>query len=158
MTLRLRALFAGLCAAAVLSGCYTSTSSLSRIDANRSLYESWPLPVQEAVLDQRVIPGMDEDMVRMAVGEPSEISTRPNPRTRVIEDVWIYRKKGSGGGGGALRNTSISVGGGTGGVYVGGGAPISLGGGGGNTDLPAEEHVVIFEKGKVKSSTLGPMQ
>lgn len=152
MNLRPRLLVLGF-AAALLGGCATSSSPLDRIDANRALYESWPLPVKEAILDQRVIPGMDADMVRMAVGEPTEINTRPDPRSRVMEEVWIYRTRGSGGGG-ALRNTSISVGGGSGGVYVGG-SPISLGGGGGQAAIP-EENVVIFQHGRVSRSTLGP--
>ncbi len=150
MNLRLCAVSLSLAAAGLFSGCLSSTSSLSRIDANRALYESWPIEMQQAVLDQRIVPGMDPDMVRMAVGEPTEINTRPDPRSRAMEEVWIYRRRGSGGGG-ALRNTSISVGGGSGGVYVGG-SPVSLGGGGGGA-LP-EENVVIFQNGKVKSSTL----
>ncbi len=138
--------------AALFAGCASTPSPLSRIDANRALYESWPLPVKEAILDQRVIPGMDADMVRMAIGEPAEINTRPDPRSRAMEEVWIYRTKGRSSGGG-MRNTSISVGGGTGGVYVGG--PIAIGGGGGQAAVP-EEDVVIFQNGRVTRSTLGP--
>jgi hypothetical protein len=152
MKIRLPSLALGL-AAALLAGCATSSSPLNRIDANRDLYESWPFEVKDAILDQRVIPGMDADMVRMAVGEPAEINTRPDPRSRVMEEVWIYRTRG-GGGGSAMRNTSISVGGGTGGVYVGG-SPMVLGGGGGQAAIP-EENVVIFQNGRVTRSTLGP--
>ena len=35
--------------AGLLAGC--STSPISRIDSNRSAYESWPIEVQEAVLN-----------------------------------------------------------------------------------------------------------
>lgn len=150
MNLRSCAFALPLLAAGILAGCYSSTTSLGRIDANRALYESWPIDMQQAVLDQRIIAGMDPDMVRMALGEPTEINTRPDPRSRAMEEVWIYRK-GGGGGGGGLRNTSVSVGGGTGGVYVGG-SPIALGGGGGGY-IP-DENVVVFQNGKVKSSTL----
>jgi hypothetical protein len=154
MNFRLRYLVLALAAAGLLAGCATSTSPFTRIDANRPLYDSWPLEVKEAILDQRVIAGMDADMVRMAIGEPTEINTRPDPRSRVMEEVWIYRTRGSsGGGGGGMRNTSVSVGGGTGGVYVGG-SPMILGGGGGGGAIP-EENVVIFQNGRVKSSTLG---
>jgi hypothetical protein len=152
MNVRLILVALGTIAAGLLAGCATSSSPLDRIDRNRDLYESWPLEVKEAILDQRVIPGMDAEMVRMAVGEPTEINTRPDPRSRVMEEVWIYRTRGSSGGG-ALRNTSISVGGGTGGVYVGG-SPVSLGGGG-QASIP-EENVVIFQNGRVSRSTLGP--
>jgi len=155
MNFRLPSLVLGLVAAGLLAGCATSTSPLSRIDANRSLYESWPLNVKEAILDQRVIAGMDADMVRMAVGEPTEINTRPDPRSRVMEEVWIYRTRGSSGGGGGMRNTSVSVGGGTGGVYVGGSPMILGGGGGGGGGAMPEENVVIFQNGRVTSSTLG---
>lgn len=152
MNLRPSLLVLSLIVAGSLAGCATSSSPLNRIDANRTLYESWPFEVKSAILDQRVIPGMDADMVRMAVGEPAEVNTRPDPRSRAMEEVWIYRKRG-GGGGNAMRNTSISVGGGTGGVYVGG-SPISLGGGG--QSAAPDEHVVIFQNGRVTSSTLGP--
>lgn len=151
MNLRFRAFALPVLAAGLLAGCYSSTTSLGRIDSNRALYESWPIQMQQAVLDQRIIAGMDADMVRMALGEPTEVNTRPDPRSRAMEEVWIYRKGGGGGGGGALRNTSVSVGGGTGGVYVGG-SPVSLGGGGGG--YVPDENVVIFQNGKVKSSTM----
>lgn len=154
MIFRLPSLVFALAAAGLLAGCATSTSPFTRIDANRPLYDSWPLEVKEAILDQRVIAGMDADMVRMAIGEPAEINTRPDPRSRVMEEVWIYRTRGSSSGGGGMRNTSVSVGGGTGGVYVGG-SPMILGGGGGGGGAMPEENVVIFRNGRVTSSTLG---
>src|SRR3954468_17592598 len=80
-------------AAIFYTGC--TTSPMSRIDANRALYESWPFDMQEAVLNGKIVKGMDADMVRMTLGEPSEITGR-NGRTGV-EEVWIY-KTSSGGG------------------------------------------------------------
>jgi hypothetical protein len=138
----------------VMAGCGspTATSSLNRIDANRTLYESWPLPVQQAVLEQRVIPGMDTEMVHMALGLPDDVTTGANPRSGETEEVWIYRQGGGGGGLGGLRNTTISIGGGGGGVYVGGSRTL---GGGGDPRLPAEDYVV-WRDGRVIRSTLGP--
>lgn len=74
---------------------------MSRIDRNRDIYETWPLEVRQAVLDGKVEPGMNTDMVRVAWGDPSEISTSP-----AGDEIWVYSKGGSPGsvyypGGGA---------------------------------------------------------
>ena len=42
------------------AGC--ATSPMSRIDAKRSVYESWPVEMQEAVLQQRAIAGMTPEI------------------------------------------------------------------------------------------------
>lgn len=124
-------------AALIASGC--SSSPLSRIDANRALYESWPLDMQEAVLSGRVEPGMTPEMVEMSIGKPAEKVTRPT-RTGE-EEIWTYRSGGSG-----LGNTSVMIGGGIGGVNVGG----PIGGGGGYQ----EEFQVVFENGQVTRSDI----
>src|SRR4030095_16670930 len=67
---------AGLFALAVVvfaGGC--ASGQMSRIDRNRDIYESWPLEVKQAVLDGKVEPGMNSDMVRVAWGEPTEVTT-----------------------------------------------------------------------------------
>lgn len=84
------------CAALILSagllgGCMSS-SQMSRIDRNRDVYESWPLEVRQAVLDGKAEPGMTPEMVRVALGEPTEISHRANDPT--ADEVWIYRTGG----------------------------------------------------------------
>jgi uncharacterized membrane protein YgcG len=114
-----------------------STSPLSRIDANRELYESWPIEIQEAVLNKQVKVGMTPDMVRMAVGKPTEVITRSIQSGD--DEVWVYRS-GGGGGGGLL--SGVSIGGGVGGVSMGTS-------GGGGSSMPAEEHEVIFRNGVV---------
>src|SRR5690242_2439676 len=95
---------------ALLAAC--TTSPLSRIDANRPLYESWPVEIQEAVLNGQVKQGMTPAMVQMSVGKPSQVINRG-----ADDEVWVYRK--SGGGSSILQNTGISIGAGTGGVGIG---------------------------------------
>src|SRR5688572_17531850 len=89
-------------AAVLLAGC--ATSPLSRIDSNRALYESWPLDVQEAVLEGKVVKDMTPEQVEMSVGKPKEKSTR-NSRNG-MEEIWIYRQ-----GGGGPNLGGLSVGG-----------------------------------------------
>jgi hypothetical protein len=127
--------FVLIAAISVLVGC--ATSPLSRIDANRPLYESWPLEVQEAVLNGQVKNGMTPEMVQMSVGKPSQVITRG-----IDDEVWVYRKGGSSS---LLRNTGISIGAGTGGVGIG--TSTSVGGGGGGS--VEEEHEVVFQSGVV---------
>jgi hypothetical protein len=114
--------------AGLLFGCAAPNSPdaiMDRVDANRDVYETWPLPIKEAVLDARVIKGMDPDMVRVAIGKPDEEIDRGNG-----DVVWVYRRGGSsssvspaygGGGGGA-----IAIGGGPGGVYMGGSPRVPI--------------------------------
>jgi hypothetical protein len=124
--------------AALLGGC--STSPLSRIDSNRALYESWPLDIQEAVLEGKVLKDMTPEQVEMSVGKPKEKSAR-NARNGV-EEVWIYRE-----GGGGPNLGGLTVGGSVGGVGV-----VQQGSGGGGSY--AEEFEVVFVDGRVVRSTL----
>lgn len=144
------------CATFAIGGC--ASSQMSRIDRNRDIYETWPLEMRQAVLDGKVEPGMNPDMVRVAWGEPSEISVSP-----AGDEIWVYAKGGDpgsviypGGGvgmggsgigmgstgtgigistgrGGTVVGTSggIGIGGGMGGVGIGGGGIGGVGGMGG---------------------------
>src|SRR5471030_870404 len=76
------------------AGC--STSPMSRIDANRALYESWPVDMQSAVMEGKAVNDMTPEMVRMALGEPTRIEPRVGSTTG--EETWIYEKGGSGTG------------------------------------------------------------
>ncbi len=119
---------------------------MSRIDSNRAAYDSWPLEVQQAVLNGRADKGMTEEMVRVSLGEPSKVETRDGKNGE--EEIWIY-SKGSGMGK-LLNNASIGTGGSIGpvGIY---GPPVPLGGQGGGGD---EETDVVFQNGVVvRSST-----
>jgi hypothetical protein len=152
----------------VSAGC--SSSQMSRIDRNRDIYETWPLEIRQSVLDGKVEPGMNADMVRVAWGEPSEVSVSPGG-----DEIWIYSRGGdpgsviypggtgigmggpgigiSTGRGGTVVGTTggIGIGGGVGGVGIGGG----IGGVGGmgtpiiTRPTPPEIREVVFRKGVV---------
>lgn len=118
---------------------------MSRIDSNRARYESWPLEVQEAVLNGEARKGMTAEQVEVAMGKPTEVVSRSAKSGE--DEVWVYRK-GGGVGSGLLNNTGLSVGGGLGGVNVGTGM------GGGRRQTP-DEREVVFSKGVVVRSDSG---
>src|SRR5215211_8106615 len=79
-----------LCALGVLgSAGVCASSQMNRIDRNRDIYETWPIEVRQAVLDGKVDPGMDTEMVRVAWGNPSEVTTSP-----AGDEIWVYSKGG----------------------------------------------------------------
>ncbi|MGH8019769.1 MAG: hypothetical protein ACREIA_16100 [Opitutaceae bacterium] len=118
-----------------LAGC--ASSPMSRIDADRALYESWPVDMRQAVLDQRIVKGMTPEMVKMTLGEPKRVESRPG-RGGAIEEIWIY----GGPSDSPLRNTSIGIG-------VG---PVGIGGiGGGSGGSYADYREVVFVGGVVAS-------
>ena len=124
-----------------LTGC--STSPMSRIDANRALYESWPVDMQSAVLDGKAVKGMTPEMVRMALGEPTRIEPRAGSTTS--EETWVYQKSGASN----LSLPNISLGGGMGGVGVSTGRRGGGGGGGSRSRSNAEDQQVVFQNGVV---------
>lgn len=99
------------CLAALLLGGGCASSQMSRIDRNRDIYETWPLEVRQAVLDGKVEPGMNVEMVKVAWGEPSQITTSP-----AGDEIWVYSK---GGDPGSVYYPGSSVGGAS---YPGGSA------------------------------------
>jgi hypothetical protein len=121
-------------------GC--ASSPVSRIDANRAKYESWPLEVQEAVLAGEARKGMTAEQVEVAMGKPTEVVPRGGPG----DEIWVYRKGGRGSG--LLGGTGISLGTGIGGV----GVNTNVGGG---SQSPIEEDEVVFEGGVVTRSPSG---
>ena len=128
----------------LLAGC--ATSPVSRIDANRALYESWPIDMQSAILEGKVVKDMTPDMVRMALGEPTRIEPRAGSTTS--EETWIYEK--SGGLGVPLPN--VSLGGGLGGLGVSTGRRGGGGGGrggGSSAGSGAQEQQIVFQNGVV---------
>ncbi len=149
------------------TGC--SSSQMSRIDRNRELYESWPLDIQQSVLDGKVIPGMTPDMVRVTWGEPSEVVTQSDEG----DEIWVYVRGGSEGavmypgsagyptrypGGYPGSGGSISIGTGSRGPMVGVGTGIGMGGGvlgpSGSPMIipptPPDIREVVFRKGVVQ--------
>jgi hypothetical protein len=118
--------------AVLLAGAGCASSQMNRIDRNRDIYETWPLETRQAVLDGKVEPGMNADMVRVAWGEPTEITT-----SQAGDEIWIYSKGGDPGGamypggspfpGGPSYPAGTGYPGGIGGM---GGSGIGIGGSG----------------------------
>lgn len=154
-----------LVAALLLAGC--SSSQMSRIDADRAAYESWPLETQQAVLDGRVEIGMTPEQVRMALGKPAEVVSRSAGTAE--DEIWIYRKGGEDvtpmGGMGGMGGSGLSMGGNIGGLSIGSnggmgmgtnmGMGTGMGSGMGVTmpimsgptrTAPVEEREIVFEK------------
>lgn len=123
-----------------------ASPKISRIDANRAVYESWPLEIQQAVFNGEVKPGMTPEMVTMSIGKPTEVESRPGKNGE--DEVWIYRT-GGGGVGSLLGNADISIGGGMGGVNIG--APL----GGRQRSTATDEREVVFQNGVVLRSDAG---
>jgi hypothetical protein len=123
-----------LLAVGLAGGC--ASSQMNRIDRNRDIYETWPIDIRQAVLDGKVEPGMNPDMVRVAWGEPNEVAVSP-----AGDEIWVYSRGGDpgsvyypGGGaaypGGAYPGGAYPGGGYPGGVVGGPGIGISTGRGG----------------------------
>ena len=118
---------------------------MSRIDADRAKYESWPLDVQQAVLNGQAVKGMTPEQVEMSLGKPSEVVVRSAKGGD--DEVWVYRKGSALGGlGGAL--SGVSIGAGSGGVGVG----TTVGGG--RNRGSTEEIEVVFRNGVVSRSSV----
>ena len=85
---------AGLLAAFLLGGC--ASGQMNRIDANRDIYETWPIETRQAVLDGKVEPGMLPEMVKVAWGTPSEVVASPGggPGDGPGDEIWVYKKGG----------------------------------------------------------------
>jgi len=130
---------------------------MRRIDKNRDIYETWPIETRQAVLDGKAEPGMTPEMVRVALGEPTEINRRSNdPNDPNDEEVWIYRTGGitndpmmgagypSGYPGGYPGSYPGGMGGGYPGTYPsGGGIVLAPGRGGGVGIIPPSVGVGI---------------
>jgi hypothetical protein len=114
---------------------------MSRIDRNRDIYETWPLEIRQAVLDGKVEPGMNPDMVRVAWGEPSEISVSP-----AGDEIWVYKQGGDpgsvyypgaigGSSGIGLGSPGIGISTGRGGTSIGATGGIGISGGAGGIGM-----------------------
>jgi hypothetical protein len=115
---------------------------MSRIDSDRARYESWPIDVQEAVLNGQARKGMTREQVEMALGKPTQVVSRSGKAGE--DEVWVYRKSSMGSS--ILNNTGVSIGGGVGGVGVGTSTGV-----GGRRQTP-EETEVVFANGVVVRS------
>lgn len=150
----------------IAAGC--SSSPLSRIDQNRTRYESWPVAVQEAVLAGEARPGMTLEQVEMALGKPTQVVSRGLKPGE--DEVWIYRQGNSVGSSILNAASGVSVGTGIGGVNVGasgGGVSVgsgvggvnvgtSIGGGRASRRQTPDEREVVFRNGVVVRSDPKP--
>ena len=80
----------GIAAAIFFGGC--ASGQMSRIDANRDIYEAWPVETKQAVLDGKVEVGMLPEMVKVAWGTPSEVVASPGGGPG--DEIWVYKKGG----------------------------------------------------------------
>lgn len=106
----------GFFTAVLLGGC--ASGQMNRIDANRDIYESWPIETKQAVLDGKVEQGMTPEMVKVAWGTPTEVVAAPGGGPG--DEIWVYKKAG-------VDDSPMMGGAGpsfpAGGAYPGGGYP-----------------------------------
>jgi len=115
----------GIVAAIFFGGC--ASGQMSRIDANRDIYEAWPVETKQAVLDGKVEVGMLPEMVKVAWGTPSEVVASPGGGPG--DEIWVYKKGGQDPSMMGYPGASYPGGGYPSGGYPGGGYPS----GGGST-------------------------
>ncbi len=120
-------------AMALFASCASTPSD--RIEENRALFNSYPPEVQAKVQSGQVASGFTEDMVRMALGDPDEVSNVVDPSGTTL--MWGYTRSKPG--------FSVGIGGGSGFGHVGGGAGMSMGTG------PRRDYtsIVEFREGRV---------
>ena len=110
------------------------SSPAKRVEERRALFDGYQPSVQASIRAGRVSPGMTEDAVWMALGDPDQSSIESTEAADVL--IWLYTRSRPGFG--------VSVGGGSyGGTSVGGGVGVGR---------PAEkdsEAVVHFQGGVV---------
>ena len=74
----------GLALALLFTGC--AVTRTVRIQQDRAVYDSWPVEMQRAVSDGKIVPGMSSEMVRVAWGMPAQSSSDPS-NTYLF---WMY--------------------------------------------------------------------
>lgn len=95
-------------------GCSTPAK---RVEERRELFDGYPPTVQESIRAGRVRPGMTEDGVWMALGDPDRKAVESSDDGEIV--IWLYTRSRPGFG------VSIGGGGGSfGGTRVGGGGSI----------------------------------
>jgi hypothetical protein len=130
-------LFLAVLCAGLVAGC--GTPQINRIERNRDIYETWPIDVQQAVLDGKVEAGMTPDQVRVSWGEPTKVVTQGAQG----DEIWVYEKGGSDGsvyypgggmgnmgGMGTMGGPGIGITTGRGGTAIGATGGIGIGGSG----------------------------
>ncbi len=143
-----------LLATGMVGGC--SSSQMNRIDRNRDIYETWPIETRQSVLDGKVEAGMNPDMVRVAWGEPSEVTVSP-----AGDEIWVYSKGGDPGSVYYPPGSGVGMGGsgiGMGGTGIGMGGPgIGISTGRGGTSIGATGGIGIGSGGIGPTGSMGGM-
>lgn len=85
---RALALATGICGLIAFAGAGCATTPQDRIRAKPELFAAFPPEAQEAIRAGRVEPGFTPDMVRMALGEPSVVTTRKTDAGETT--IWTY--------------------------------------------------------------------
>jgi hypothetical protein len=112
---------------ALAVGCASTPDS--RIKENQTLFDSYPVEVKANIRQGKVEIGYDEDMARMAMGDPDEKSTETDENGETVR--WGYVRSRPG--------ISVGVGGGS---FGGGGG---VGGGVGMGSGPTRDYTAIIE-------------
>jgi hypothetical protein len=118
-----------------LAGCSTTAS---RIAKNETAFSEWPAAVQEKVRAGKIDLGFTPEQVRVALGEPSRVSTRTN--NDGTSEVWAYRAKEP------RFSFGIGLGSSRGRTGYGGGVNVGTGG-----DRADDATRVVFDGGRVSS-------
>lgn len=74
-----------------LAACTTTRTPAQRIERDPELFRSWSEEVQQRVRAGEVAVGFTEPQVRMALGDPDDISTRTTAEGQT--EVWTYRDR-----------------------------------------------------------------
>ena len=106
-----------------------ASTPASRIKEEQALFDSFPAAARSKVREGKIELGYDQDMVRLALGEPDETSTEVGDNGETL--MWGYTRSRPG--------ISIGVGGGSfgGSTAVGGGVGMGSG--------PRKDYVAIIE-------------
>ena len=117
------------------AGCSTPDS---RVQKNQAAFDAWPPALQQKVREGKVDLGFDEQMVRVALGEPDRRVSRTTANGQA--DVWVYFDKGP------KFSFGVGMGSMRGNTGVGGGVTV------GDSGWRDEEAFrVVFEGGRVSA-------
>ncbi|HUG12636.1 MAG TPA: hypothetical protein VMM36_16590 [Opitutaceae bacterium] len=104
--------------------------------AGSAEFDTYPSAVQEKIIDGKVEVGFTEEMVRLALGQPSSISRRQT--SSGDSEVWSYQENKP------RFSFGIGVGGGSGRTHTGAGVMV-----GGRDWSDGARMRVVFRDGKV---------
>jgi hypothetical protein len=125
----------GLCIALAIAALACASTPGKRIAENQTIFDGYPAEIQANLRLGMVDVGYDEDMVRMALGDPDETSIELAEDGETL--IWGYTRSRS--------RVSVGLGGGSYGGRGGVGGGVGVGSAGGREYTS----IVEFRKGKV---------